>query len=132
MNYFIDTIQALQWFFLLYFIAVSTGYLLLNVMSFFSMRRYLDSSILGDLPRAYSDFKPPISLLVPAYNEESTIVASIHSLLQLSYYEYEIIVINDGSKDGTLAALQHEFDLIPFAEAYWQMLPTKPERGIWR
>jgi cellulose synthase/poly-beta-1,6-N-acetylglucosamine synthase-like glycosyltransferase len=101
-------------------------------MSFFSMRRYLDSSILGDLPRAYSDFKPPISLLVPAYNEESTIVASIHSLLQLSYYEYEIIVINDGSKDGTLAALQREFDLIPFAEAYWKKLPTKPERGIWR
>ena len=132
MNYFIDTVLALQWFFLFYFIAVSSGYLMLNVLSFFSMRRYLDSSILGDLPRAYSDFKPPISLLVPAYNEESTIVASIHSLLQLSYYEYEIIVINDGSKDGTLAALQREFDLIPFAEAYWQKLPTKPERGIWR
>ena len=132
MNYFVDTIQTFQWFFLFYFIAVSSGYLLLNVLSFFSMRRYLDSNILGDLPRAYSDFKPPISLLVPAYNEESTIVASIHSLLQLSYYEYEIIIINDGSKDGTLAALQREFDLIPFAEAYWKKLPTKPERGIWR
>lgn len=132
MSYFLSLIQALQWFFLLYFIAVSGGYLLLNVIAFFSMRRYLDSTVLGDLPRGYSNFKPPISLLVPAYNEESTIVASIHSLLQLSYYEYEIIVINDGSKDGTLAELKREFDLIPFAEAYWRKLTTKPERGIWR
>lgn len=132
MNFLIHTILALQWFFLFYFVAVSGGYLLLNVLSFFSMRRHLDSTVLGDLPRAYSEFKPPISLLIPAYNEESTIVASIHSMLQLSYYEYEIIVINDGSKDGTLAALQREFDLIPFAEAYWRKLPTKPERGIWR
>jgi cellulose synthase/poly-beta-1,6-N-acetylglucosamine synthase-like glycosyltransferase len=132
MNYLIGLVEALQWVFLLYFIAVSCGYLLLNVLAFFSMRRHLDSHILGDLPRAYTNFKPPISLLVPAYNEESTIVASIRSLLQLTYYEYEIIVINDGSKDGTLAELQREFDLIPFAEAYWCKIPTKPERGIWR
>lgn len=69
---------------------------------------------------------------MPAYNEEFTIVASIRSLLQLTYHEYEIIVINDGSKDGTLAELQREFELIPFAEVYWNKLPTKPERGIWR
>lgn len=132
MNYFIGMIQVLQWFFLFYFIAVSCGYLMLNVLSFFSMRRHLDSHVLGDLPRAYTDFKPPISLLVPAYNEEATIVASIRSLLQLTYYEYEIIIINDGSTDGTLAELKREFELIPFAEAYWRKLQTKPERSIWR
>ncbi len=132
MNYFIESVLLLQWFFLFYFIAVSCGYFMLNVLSFISMRRHLDSHILGDLPRAYTNFKPPISLLVPAYNEEFTIVASVRSLLQLTYYEYEIIVINDGSKDGTLAELQREFELIPFAEVYWSKLATKPERGIWR
>jgi cellulose synthase/poly-beta-1,6-N-acetylglucosamine synthase-like glycosyltransferase len=84
------------------------------------------------LPQAYSNFKPPISLLVPAYNEASTIAVSVRSLLQLTYQEFEIIVINDGSKDATLAELQREFDLIPFAEAYWSKLPTKPLHGIWR
>lgn len=43
----------------------------------------------------------PISVLVPAYNEEETVVQCIDSLLSLDYPEYEIIVINDGSKDRT-------------------------------
>lgn len=132
MNHYVDVMQSLQWFFLLYFIAVNSGYLMLTVLSFVSLRRYLDAQVLGDLPQAYTSFKPPISLLVPAYNEASTIAASVRSLLQLTYHEFEIIVINDGSKDGTLAELQREFDLIPFAEAYWSKLPTQPLRGILR
>lgn len=129
---FVDALLALQWFFLLYFIAVNGGYLLLNVLSFINMRHYLKAQILGDLPQAYTNFKPPISLLVPAYNEAATISASVRSLLQLTYYEFEIIVINDGSKDETLAELQREFELIPFAEAYWNKLPTQPVHSIWR
>ncbi len=132
MNYFVDTMLSLQWFFLFYFIAVNGGYLMLNVLSFVSLRRHLDAQTLADLPRAYSALKPPISLLVPAYNEAPTIAASVRSLLQLAYHEFEIIVINDGSKDETLDELQREFDLIPFAEAYWRKLPAQPIRGIWR
>lgn len=132
MTYFVDAMLSLQWFFLLYFLAVNSGYLMLNVLSYISMRRYLDAQVLGDLPQAYTSFKPPISLLVPAYNEASTIAASVRSLLQLTYHEFEIVVVNDGSKDETMAELQREFDLIPFAEAYWRKLPTKPVRGIWR
>ncbi len=131
MSYLIGLVQVFQWFFLLYFIAISCGYFMLNILSFFSVRRHMDAHVLGDLPRQYTNFKPPISLLVPAYNEESTIVASIRSLLQLSYYEFEIVVINDGSKDETLGALKREFNLIPFMEAYWSKLPTKPVIGIW-
>lgn len=132
MTHFVDVLLPLQWFFLFYFIAVNSVYLILIVLSFVSLRRYLDAQALGDLPQAYDNFKPPISLLVPAYNEASTIAASVRSLLQLTYHEFEIIVINDGSKDGTLTELQREFDLIPFAEAYWSKLSTKPLRGIWR
>ncbi|HEY6095827.1 MAG TPA: glycosyltransferase [Gallionellaceae bacterium] len=132
MSHFVEVMLSLQWVFLFYFIAVNGGYLMLTVLSFFSLRRYLDARVLDDLPQAYANLKPPISVLVPAYNEASTIAASVRSLLQLTYQEFEIIVINDGSKDGTLAELQREFDLIPFAEAYWNKLPTAPLRGIWR
>jgi cellulose synthase/poly-beta-1,6-N-acetylglucosamine synthase-like glycosyltransferase len=132
MTHFIDLMLSLQWFFLFYFIVVNGGYLMLNVISFFSLRRYLDSQVLGEMPQAYSQFKPPISLLVPAYNEAATIAASIRSLLQLSYHEFEVIVINDGSRDETLEVLQREFRLVPFAEAYWRRLDTMPTRGIWR
>lgn len=46
---------------------------------------------------------PPISVIVPAYNEGSVIGAAIESLLALDYPTYEIIVVDDGSRDDTLA-----------------------------
>lgn len=132
MTDFVHAMLSLQWFFLFYFLAINCGYLMLNVLSYASMRRHLDARILGELPQSYTNFKPPVSLLAPAYNEAATIASSVRSLLQLAYHEFEIIVINDGSKDGTMAELMREFDLIPFAEAYWRKLPTQPVRGIWR
>jgi len=132
MSYFVHLMLSWQWFFLLYFIAINCNYLMLNVLSYIHMRRYLDAQVLGDLPQAYNNFKPPISILAPAYNEASTIAASVRSLLQLTYHDYEVIVINDGSKDETLAVLQREFDLVPFPEAYWSRLPSKTVHGIWR
>jgi poly-beta-1,6 N-acetyl-D-glucosamine synthase len=46
-------------------------------------------------------FLPLVSILVPAYNEGAVIQGSIRSLLQLDYPHYEIIVIDDGSRDDT-------------------------------
>jgi cellulose synthase/poly-beta-1,6-N-acetylglucosamine synthase-like glycosyltransferase len=121
-----------QWFFLLYFIGINTGYLLLNLLSYGSLRRYLQSHGGAVSLRLYAGFEPPVSILVPAYNEEATIAASVQSLLQLSYPEYEVIVVNDGSKDKTLESLQREFRLVPFPEAYWRRLAVKPVRKIYR
>ena len=61
--------------------------------------------------RRYSEQAPAISVLAPAFNEELTIVESTRSLLALQYPDFEVIVINDGSKDGTLARLISEFGL---------------------
>ncbi|HYA20717.1 MAG TPA: glycosyltransferase [Burkholderiales bacterium] len=124
-------INGLQWFFLLYFIAVNVGYILLNLLSIRSLRNYMEAQGLADLP-AYSGYEPPISILIPAYNEESTMVNLVRSLLQLDYPEFEIIVVNDGSKDNTLAVLQQEFSLVLFPEAYWQRIRGKGVRAIYR
>jgi cellulose synthase/poly-beta-1,6-N-acetylglucosamine synthase-like glycosyltransferase len=121
-----------QWFFLLYFIGINAGYLLLNLLSFGSLKRYVQSHGDAGSLRLYAGFEPPVSILVPAYNEEATIAASVRSLLQLSYPEYEVIVVNDGSKDKTLESLQREFRLVPFPEAYWRRLAVKPVRQIYR
>jgi glycosyltransferase involved in cell wall biosynthesis len=67
---------------------------------------------------------------VPAYNEEATIAASVRSMLQLTYSEYEVVVVNDGSKDATLDVLKREFGLLPFPEAYRRLIPTKEIRAI--
>lgn len=120
------------WFVLCYFILLNGGYLLLNMLSIVTLHRKGQEKILDDLPQVYSGLEPPISLLVPAYNEEATIAASVRSMLQLSYSELEIIVINDGSKDGTLETLKREFALIEFPEAYRVQLATRPINAIYR
>lgn len=125
-------IEFTTWFILCYFILLNGGYLLLNMLAIITLHRKSQESILDDLPQVYSGLEPPISLLVPAYNEEATIAASVRSMLQLSYSEMEIIVINDGSKDATLEVLKREFALAPFPEAYRIQLETKPVKGIFR
>jgi cellulose synthase/poly-beta-1,6-N-acetylglucosamine synthase-like glycosyltransferase len=56
----------------------------------------------------------------------------VRSLLQLDYAEFEVVVINDGSRDGTLRALEEAFDLEPFPEAHWRRLKAQPVRTIYR
>ncbi len=125
-------VSAMQWMFLLYFIGANAGYTLLNLRSLTSIRRYLEARALDTLPHIYSGFEPPVSVLVPARNEEATIAAFVRSLLQFEYPEFEVVVVNDGSTDGTLAALTREFALAPFPEAYWKRLPIQPLHGIYR
>lgn len=78
-----------------------------------------------------SDITPPVTLLVPGYNEEATIVESVRSLLTLRYPELEIIVVNDGSKDSTLARLIESFDLKPIPKALPRRVDYQPVRGVY-
>lgn len=126
--YFILGIECI---FLLYFLGLYAGYLGLNLISLFTLPRYMHLHVLGDLPQTYSEFELPISLIVPAHNEQALIVSSLRSLLQLNYSEFELVVVNDGSKDETLEVLKREFQLAPFPEAYRSRLPSKPVRGIY-
>lgn len=64
-----------------------------------------------DLWHRYSDLALPVSVIAPAFNEELSIVESVKALLALQYPNHEVIVVNDGSKDGTLAALIDGFDM---------------------
>ncbi len=129
---FTSALYATQVAFILYFIAINAGYLLLNLVALATMKRYLDEHALDQLPRPYSGLEPPISILVPAYNEEVTICASIRSILQLEYPEFEVVVVNDGSRDATLKVLIEEFCMVPFPQAYRQLLGCKTIHGIYR
>ena len=80
----------------------------------------------------YAGLEPAITILVPAFNEEATIVAAVRSMLQLTYSEYEIIVINDGSRDHTLDVLVKEFSLIAFPETFRGQIATQPIRTLYR
>lgn len=125
-------VDAVTWFILAYFVALNAGYLVLNLLSLGSLHRGRQEKLLEELPQIFSGLDPAISVLVPAYNEEAGIAASIRSMLQLSYSDFEIIVINDGSKDSTLEVLTREFKLQPFPEAIHARLETQPIRGTYR
>ena len=81
--------------------------------------------------RRYAGHAPPIAILAPAYNEEVTIVESVNSLLALQYPDAEVIVINDGSKDGTLARLIAHYGLSPVQRLHDSSVVHQPIRGLY-
>jgi cellulose synthase/poly-beta-1,6-N-acetylglucosamine synthase-like glycosyltransferase len=76
-----------------------------------------------------SPFTPPVSILLPAYNEEAGVEASVRSLLDLRYPRHEVIVVNDGSTDRTLDRLHEAFTLAPVREALRTEIATRPVRA---
>lgn len=117
---------------LFYFILLNGTYLVLLVISIWNALRHQRR-----LPYSYvesilaSPRTPPVSVLVPAYNEEKTIVEAVRSLLRLRYPALEVIVINDGSTDGTLAVLRESFGLRPADVVYLPRLAAKAPRMIY-
>lgn len=75
---------------------------------------------------------PLVSIVMPAYNEQLTIVESVRALLALDYESCEIVVVNDGSSDDTLSLLRRTFHLVSAPLAYDQPLTTSPVRGAYR
>lgn len=75
---------------------------------------------------------PPVSVLVPAYNEEPVIVPTVEALLGLDYPAHEVVVVNDASTDDTLGRLRERFDLYPVPPAFPAILDTPRPRGHYR
>jgi glycosyltransferase involved in cell wall biosynthesis len=51
---------------------------------------------------------PTFSIIIPAYNSESTLLRAVNSVFAQTYSDFEVIIVNDGSIDGT-AAVMEEF-----------------------
>lgn len=130
---FSDIVFILNMLLLLYFIVMNASYTVLLVFSFIDIVRHKRRTDAWDLDSLLqSPMALPISLVAPAYNEESNIVDSVRSLLNLKYSEFEIIVVNDGSTDGTLEALSAAFRLEPVQAIFRKEIETQAVRGIYR
>jgi cellulose synthase/poly-beta-1,6-N-acetylglucosamine synthase-like glycosyltransferase len=129
-----DTIILwIDWFFLFYFFALNASYGFLVILSFKEImvqKLKLSSSILLDAES--NRYTPPISIIAPAYNEEATILSSIKALLALRYPEFEVVVVNDDSKDSTLKLLIENFDLYRVDPIFRARLKSQKTRGIYR
>ena len=102
----------LEWvgyFFIAYLIGYSTFLFLSVVVGSLELYKHRRQEMFKSiLP---SDYYLPISIIVPAYNEEVTVADTVRSLLALDYRSYEIIVVDDGSKDRTSEVLAETFDM---------------------
>jgi len=75
---------------------------------------------------------PPLSILVPAHNEEMTIVESVVSFLTLQYPYHEVVLVNDGSSDATMTRLLESYDLYQIPPAFMISIQTQPVRAYYR
>lgn len=120
-------------FILLYFSVLA---LVSALLGFFGMRAVVvyarELSTVGLTALLERDFFKPVSILVPAYNEEKGIVASVRSLLDLEYPEFEVIVALDGPTDNTLGVLTEAFDLVEVPHTARIIVATQPVRAVLR
>lgn len=120
-------------FILLYSCLLFSTYFVLSFISAADIMTYIRKNSFID----YRDIliapsAPSISIIAPAYNESKTIVENIRSLLNIHYVNFEVIIINDGSKDDTLQLMidAYDLELVPFA--YDRIVECKPIRGIYK
>jgi cellulose synthase/poly-beta-1,6-N-acetylglucosamine synthase-like glycosyltransferase len=117
---------------LIYFLLLNGFYLLLYAVSFVEISDYVRREIYNGLPELFaSNYAPPVSIIVPAYNEEATIVSSASSFLALHYPQFEVVVVNDGSKDRTVEVLREEFNLSESDQPVQIQLETQPIRTMY-
>src|SRR5579885_939512 len=79
-----------------------------------------------------SRFSPPVSVLVPAFNEEGMVMVTVESVLAFDYPEFEVIVVDDGSTDRTFEVLERELDLEPFGYYERRIVDCAPVTGTYR
>lgn len=117
---------------LFYTLGIVVYYWALTALAFVEIRRQkLRAHLLDRESLFQGDEAPPISILVPAYNEGITIVESLRSLVHLHYPTYEIIVINDGSTDDTLDVLKRAFELQPSKRTLRARVPRERVHGVY-
>jgi cellulose synthase/poly-beta-1,6-N-acetylglucosamine synthase-like glycosyltransferase len=127
------SLAAFQLFVLLYFAALNLLYAVFGYVGLRSIvihSRELSDVGLKDLLE--HDVFMPVSVLVPAYNEEKSIVASVRSFVTMQYPLFEVVVVCDGPTDGTVDRLIDAFALVEVPTIYSRKLPTAPVRRVMR
>lgn len=126
-------INVFNWAILFYVILVCSSYFILGLISMNGLSGYLKENAFIEYKLIKSsDLAPALSVIAPAYNEGKNIKENVHSLLNLNYNNYEVVVVNDGSKDDTMEVLIKSFDLEKIDYKYNERIPAKNIRGVYK
>jgi cellulose synthase/poly-beta-1,6-N-acetylglucosamine synthase-like glycosyltransferase len=118
---------------IIYSVLITASYFFLSVFSTVETVQYMRKNRGIDYKMILSSpFAPSISLIAPAYNEGNTIIENVRSLLSVYYSNFEIIIVNDGSKDDSLQKLKEVYDLETVDFAVNRQIETKPIKAVYK
>jgi cellulose synthase/poly-beta-1,6-N-acetylglucosamine synthase-like glycosyltransferase len=119
---------------LIFAVLIMSSYLILAAISIQYLSAYLWSNKFIDYNVLLSsEYAPSLSLIAPAYNEGKTIEENIQSLLSLNYSNYEVLIINDGSKDNSMEIMIAAYHLEKIEDfQFTKHLQTKEVKGVYR
>jgi len=125
--------NALDWAMLGYFVALNGTYAVFMALSSLELAS-ARSSRLSEMHQLTMRLEstPPITVIVPAYNEAAVIVDSVRGLLALEYPRYDVVVVNDGSTDATLEVLRARFELVEVDVPVRSDVPAQAVRQVFR
>lgn len=115
-------------FFVLYLLGYST-FLILSVISG-ALELFRESKKRRYNNKIEHEYYIPVSIIVPAHNEEITVVDTVKSLLMMDYRLYEIIVVDDGSTDQTMQVLVDAFQLQKVNRPINRQITCKKELNV--
>jgi cellulose synthase/poly-beta-1,6-N-acetylglucosamine synthase-like glycosyltransferase len=116
----------------LYFFVANGTYSVLMLMSFISVWFYqIRVGYAGLQEVRESPVTPPVTVIVPAFNEEKSIVLTVESLLTLDYPSKELVIVDDGSTDQTLNKLIDRFELVRIDSIYRPRLKAVPPTAFY-
>jgi cellulose synthase/poly-beta-1,6-N-acetylglucosamine synthase-like glycosyltransferase len=129
----VDIVSFFGWFIAVYMVIVIVFYSVILIISTIQLRKEYQL----DRIQAYEDYMEefntrPVSIIVPAFNEEAGIIQSVRSLLSVNYPTYEIIVVNDGSTDQTLKKLIEHYEMKEISRVVRKQVHTKPIKTIYQ
>lgn len=119
--------------FLTYFICLVIYYFILGIIGLFEdiRRRREDEEEFYSL-FSVSSFTLPVSIIIPAHNEEEWILDSVRSILNLNYPEFEVIIVNDGSTDKTMELLKCALKLKHVSSPYMDRFSSGKLLGLFK
>lgn len=125
-------ISVFNYFCMAFTLLLSLIYIVQLIISFVKVRKNDKFRRSNDFGRyVESENLLPISLLIPAYNEQENIVQNIKSLMKIDYPHFEICVVNDGSTDKTHELIVEAFKLYKIETSTKTSIPTKDVRGVY-
>ena len=123
-------ILIIHFLFFIYACTAIASYIILAMISSKETIEYMKKNSFVNYKEILSStISPSITIIAPAYNESLNIIENVRSLLSSHYVNYDVVIVNDGSKDDSLEKLIVAYDLVKVDFLINQQIPTKPIRA---